>query len=149
MATELDLLNHTAPDSELFLIRFPLFAPVDVGLIQMALIEAGVQVDTAWQAAHYQMAIMYLAAHNLYMEGYPQRATDAAPGAGSAVAPGALKKSEVGDVVTEYHAPSVATSGSAAADNIAPTASELQRSHYGRSYAKLLRINRGMPRVMR
>jgi len=157
VATELDLVNRSDPDAELFLVRFPVFAPVDSGLVQIALSEATTHVDSTWLARDYQMAIMYFAAHSLWMEGEPQRSLDAAALADDVarvqtVAGGQVKRTRVGDVETEFHerkGNTLATSGSDAANKVMVGAEdELSRSTYGRKFIALRRRSRGHMRAL-
>lgn len=63
-------MPYTVPTIADFKARFPAFANTDDAVIGTALTEASSRVDTNWLEADYQPAILYLAAHNLTLDGH-------------------------------------------------------------------------------
>lgn len=175
MATQLDLTDYTAPDHELFVTRFPMFAAVDSGLVELTLQEAGTHVDNCWLASDYQMAILYLTAHLLWAEGYPLRAEVAAlEAAGAGPGPGGtttgacggytnlgvtvggqIKSTTVDDVKTEFYATgdSVSSGGfgpGLGSNRCCPEGEEGYRfSTFGQMFLKLRKRNMSHPRTVR
>lgn len=143
MATELDLTDYTVPDVELFLTRFPMFSPVDQGLVQMALLEAGTHVDTCWSPQDYQMAILYLTAHLLLSDGEPSRSSPTSGAVSASASCGTVTSKTVGDVTTVYK-----NTTETADTSVSPDAAAYERTSYGRSYLQLRRRNRTSPRVV-
>jgi hypothetical protein len=58
-----------APDQDAFLTRFPEFADYDGDIVDAALEEAARWVDDSWLDGDFQIAIMLLAAHILFVGG--------------------------------------------------------------------------------
>lgn len=63
-------MPYTVPTAAEFKARLPAFASVDDAVVTVALTEASSRVDTTWLETDYQPAILYLAAHNLTLDGH-------------------------------------------------------------------------------
>ena len=157
MATSLDKVNFTEPDVELFKIRFPVFVNVDDLRIEFLLDEMTEHVDCRWNAHDYQMAIMYLVAHQLVLEGEPAIANASATTPTTTTSAQEKKRVKVGDVETEFFASgssetSTASGSDVAALNLDPQDMNDDRlnfnlTHYGRMFIRLRKKNFGGPKV--
>ena len=105
-----------------FRIRFPEFVDSADGRVQLFLDDAALLMatPTRW-LDFYDIAQLYHAAHLLYVGNYT------ATGDGNVLAP--VKKQEVDDVIIEQ-----------AVSGLAPNASDLQSTAYGKRYYQYLRL---------
>lgn len=122
-------MAYTLPTVETFKVRFPEMAPVSDALVQIMLNEAIDQVGDAWLERDRARAQMLLAAHNLTLEGEPDRTVSGQASAGT----GLVKSISVGDVRTEFASP-VASSGGSVASGYSMTT-------YGQQFVALMRMN--------
>lgn len=123
-------MPYTLPTAEEFTTRFPIFADKDETLITIIIAEASSSVDTEWEEADYQPAIMYLAAHLLATDNSEE---------GSAVEIG---NGSSGAIASESFGPlSVSYASGGAADDAA-SKSQWGSTSYGRRYYNLLRRNK-------
>ncbi len=114
-------MPYTLPTSTEFIARFPAFAAVDDGYIDLMIGEAARNVDDSWAELDYQPAIMFLAAHNMVEEGILGRDIDAS---------GAITSSKLGDAQDSYASPVNSDSSSIYGSTV-----------YGRRFAQLQRVN--------
>jgi hypothetical protein len=88
----------TAPTLQDFSNRFPEFADVADGTVQVILDEATGDVGPEWVERDRTPGVLHLAAHLLASQGLGV----ASAGDGRAAVSGAIKRRRVGDVETEY-----------------------------------------------
>lgn len=67
--SELALTGYAKPTAAHLMARYPAFASVDAGTVQIWLTDAERFVDDTWLEADYAAALMALAAHNMAMIG--------------------------------------------------------------------------------
>lgn len=125
-------MPYTTPTAAAFKVRYPKFAAVADETIDAMLAEAAATaVDTTWIEATYQPAIMAYAGHEMVGEGL---------GTDVDAQLGGFKRLKVGPLELERD---TGRSGSTSSlqDYYATTV-------YGRQYWRLLRANKGGPRVV-
>lgn len=133
--TDLALTGHAAPTPQNLIDMYPAFAAVSRSAIQLRLTMAGQSVDTTWEEGDYPFAIMALAAHLLETDGFGTGAAAQAAAAGA----GEFKSMKSGALSLErFDTKSVSGGG---------YTSPYAATRYGREYLRLLRLNRGGPRV--
>lgn len=115
-------MPYTTPTVLEFKTRHQIFQCLSDPIIQEHIDDAERVVDTSWLEDDYQRAIMYLAAHNLVMEGHLGGSPDTA---------GLITSEKLGDASVNY--------GNAidASKNI----SDYGSTHFGRKYQELLKRN--------
>lgn len=116
-------MPYTTPTANEFKSRFPRFLAVQNSLVDTFISEAERMVDTGWLEDDYQPAIMYLAAHNLTMEGLPD---DARP----VDTPGGVTSEKLGDASVTY--------GDAMSKG---NQEDYGQTQFGRRFQKLLKRN--------
>lgn len=89
-------MSYDVPTAAAFIVRHPRFAAVAEGTITAYLAEASRTVTTAWSEGDYADGIMYLAAHEMVMEGAIDP-TGVALGVGNQV-----KRTKAGSVEIEF-----------------------------------------------
>lgn len=115
--------------------RYPAFADVASDTIQYWLTDAERMVDTSWTEGDYAPALMALAAHNMALAGLGATSSAATSVAGLPAGVTRIKSADFEATIAE----SVAT---------AQAGATLQSTRYGVEFLRLLRVNRGGPRVM-
>lgn len=129
-------MAYTAPNAADFKARFPEFAAVPDPQITAVLGEVTTSyVDDSWREADYAPAIMYYTAHLLAQQGV--LAPAGLPGPNTV---GPVTSFRLGDASVGYGSRAGAGSGS--------SGSSLDATFYGQEYQRLLRANRGGPRVV-
>lgn len=108
--------------AELLKQRFPEFATVDDGLIEIVMAEAGRWVDESWLEIDRDPALLHLTAHLLASQG--------AIGQGMSPVSGAPVSRKLGDATNTY----ANRAGALSPGDLAGTA-------YGQHYMRLLRAN--------
>jgi hypothetical protein len=121
---------YQIPTPTTFKARYPEFAVVSDTLVGLVLNEAIAQVGETWLERDRARAQMLLAAHNLTIEGEPERSKTGHASAGT----GNVKRIKVGDVETEFASRSSSSGGS-----IGPHG----ETSYGQQFAALMRMNFG------
>lgn len=114
-------------------IRFPIFASVSNVIVDAAIVEANRQVDDSWTEPDFAPAIMYLAAHNMVMEGVVS-----ITGAPSPVTTGPLTGMSTGDASESY-----AQSRTGGIDM-----GQYGATEYGQRFAALRKRNVGGPVII-
>jgi hypothetical protein len=117
-------MTITPPAAAELQARYPEFAGVGTGLIDLIIADAAAYVDTTWRTVDQIPAILALAAHMLAVEGK-------GTGGGSAVS-GPVSSVKVGDVSTTFAG--VASGGAASMDGFGSTS-------YGLAFLRLRRRN--------
>ncbi len=117
-------MTITPPTSAQLISRYPEFAGVGTGLIDLIIADAASFVDTTWRTVDQIPAILALAAHMLASEGK-------GTGGGSAVS-GAVTSVKVGDVATTFAG--VASGRAVSMDGFGSTS-------YGLAFLRLRRRN--------
>jgi hypothetical protein len=115
-------MAYVAPTADEFLTRFPEFEGQD-DAIDNALIEAGRAVDTNWTEGDYKPAIMYYAAHLLTASEIASSGKE-------------IASESIGPLSVSYFKSGENSDG------------WITTSGYGQMYLRLLRLNRGGPRVI-
>ena len=128
-------MAYILPTAATFKARFPEFQPVSDALVQLVLAEAVDQVGETWLERDRARAQMLLTAHNLTIEGEPDRTASGLASAGT----GLVKSVSVGDVRTEFAAPAASSGGS--------VASGYGMTTYGQQFLALMRLNFAGPMV--
>lgn len=99
----------TPPTASEFKARFPAFASVDDDVVNVALAEAGLQVDETWVSeADFKLGINLLTAHLLTMDGHGAGAEAESAAAGAL----GFKTMKSGNLTLERFSASEAGSGS-------------------------------------
>jgi hypothetical protein len=124
---------HVAPKPDEIKARFPEFASVADARIALALIDAGVWVDTSWTEASYGPAMRYLTAHILLTEG--------ALNDGAAAVDGVLVSESLGDATRTWRS-------RAEQLGISGLDAELAGTTYGQRFLAIRRGIHGGPRVV-
>lgn len=120
------------PTSANFKARYPEFAALSDGLVDAFIAEASNMVDDDWETSDQKPAIMALAAHLAFMEGYPARLSGSFdPGTSSRE----MLMRRVGDVTVQY-AQTDSTNSSGGG-----LLSSLGSSAYGQRFKQLLKLN--------
>lgn len=127
-------MPYSIPAAALFKAKFPTFAAVADGTIDLAIAEASASVDASWVEADYQPAILYLAAHIMTIDGVVLAGSDLGSAAGIINA-GLVSEMKVGDVQVKLGG---AASGSGANGGM----TGYRATGYGQRYLDLLRRNR-------
>lgn len=132
-------MPYTAPTAETFKVRYPEFSGVPDALVSAVLGEAIGQIGDDWHEDDRAQAQSLLAAHNLTMEGEPERSrTIAAGGDISGKTNGAMTSMKVGDVAVTYADRNASGGGSG---SMGSTEAEYRRTPYGARYYELMRRN--------
>lgn len=126
-------MAYEAPTPTTFKARYPEFTAVSDALVQLVLNDAIGDVGDTWLEKDRARAQMLLAAHILTVEGEPGRTENGSSGA--TAGSGLIKRDKVGDVETEFAAPS--SSGDGSSSLLAAYA----QTFYGRQYLELMRRN--------
>ncbi|CTQ67134.1 DUF4054 domain-containing protein [Roseibium alexandrii] len=124
------------PTAAEFKTRFPEFSPVSDALVDMILAETDAAVGTNWLERDRPVAVNLLTAHNLSMEGEPERSKAIAEGRSvSNAQSGPVSAMKVGDVSVTYE-------GRSKSDQKSETvADEYRKTSYGARYLELMRKN--------
>ena len=130
-------MSYVQPTAETFKIRFPEFGSVGDALIDLVIDEAVSVVGDTWLEKDRARAQMLLVAHNLSMEGEPQRSVSTLSGeTPDNPQQGAISSIKVGDVAISYsNRPSQNNPGTGAIGN------ELLKTSYGARYLEILKLN--------
>lgn len=111
--------------------KLPFFSSVDNGVMEDFITEAGRSVDDTWIAGDQKNAIMYLAAHNMFVLGVTS--TGGAP-PGGAGGSGVVQSQSIGDSSVSFAATSFLKGDGSVNDDLRSTV-------WGRMYLKLARLN--------
>jgi hypothetical protein len=125
--------DYTPPTAANLVALYPEFATVPATTIESYLARAARSVDTSWTEGDFGYGRMALAAHLMTINGIGSTAEAASVVDGS----GQFRSMGIGSLRLERFDPARSSSVSA---NFAST-------RYGREFARLLRVNRGGPRV--
>lgn len=117
--------------SDLF-TRYPEFSDVDSSLADIFISEAMILVDETWDDRDQKPAILALAAHYLFLEGYPKRLNNE-NSFDPANSGRTIQSRKVGDVELRFDA--------ASGSNSTGSRSTLQSSIYGKKFYELQRRN--------
>lgn len=127
--TEIHPGDYTDPTASNLLALFPEFASVPAATIGFYLNRAAQSVDATWAEGDFAYARMSLAAHLLTVAGLGKSAEASSVNDGSSQ----FKTMAIGSLRLERFDPAKGNS--------------FASTRYGREYARLLRLNRGGPRV--
>lgn len=127
-------MPYTIPTAAQFKAKFPTFAAVADGTIDLAITEASASVDTSWVEAGFQPAILYLAAHIMTTDGVVLAGSDLGSAAG-VINAGLVEEMKVGDVMVKL-------GGAASSGGAGGSMSGYRSTGYGQRYLELLRRNR-------
>lgn len=119
------------PTAAALKLKLPFFASVDDGVVSSYIADAGRSVDDSWLAGDQANAVIFLAAHYMFVLGAAS-VTGAPPG--GAGGSGAVQSKSVGDASESYAVNSFLKGGGANEDDLRSTV-------YGRQYLRLLRLN--------
>lgn len=124
-------MAYEAPEPDDLIARYPAFTDVEVETIQYWLTDAERSVDESWTEGDYPVALMALAAHNMALAGL---GTDDTVTADLPAGVTSLKSGALSVAFTEGAANARATGSFAS-------------TRYGAEFERLLRVNRGGPRI--
>jgi hypothetical protein len=130
-------MSYVQPTTETFKVRFPEFSSVGGALIDLVIDEAVSVVGDTWLEKDRARAQMLLVAHNLSMEGEPQRSASTLSGeTPDNPQQGAISSIKVGDVDISYsNRPSQSNPGTGVIAN------ELLKTSYGVRYLEIMKLN--------
>ena len=128
-------MAYTAPTPADIKTRFPEFASLDDARIQMFIDEAKRFVDESWSEEDYAVALRFLTAHTMTMEGVLNS------GGSGPVGSGPLISESLGDASYSYAA-RAGQSGLSGSD------ADLASTPYGQRYLAIRRANIGGPIVV-
>lgn len=111
--------------------KLPFFASVDDGVMADFITEAGRSVDDTWIAGDQKNAIMYLAAHNMFILGVTGSGGAPPGGAGGS---GVVQSQSIGDASVSYAVNSFLKKDGGLNE-------ELRSTVWGRMYLRLARLN--------
>lgn len=126
------------PTAAQFKARFPEFSCVSDALVDQVLAETTAAVGDGWVERDRLLAINYLTAHMLAMEGEPDRSKAIVEDRSVANAQsGPVSSVKIGDVAVTYAGKTAEGAGS----GMGPVTAEYQKTDYGQRYYTLLRKN--------
>ena len=111
--------------------KIPFFASVEDSVVADFISDAGRSVDDSWTTGDQANAVMYLAAHMMFVLGFTS-ASGAPPGGAGGI--GAVQSESIGDASVSYATNAFLKGGGALDDDLRSTV-------WGRMYLRLLRLN--------
>lgn len=130
-------MAYTPPTSADIIARYPAFAAVSPGLIEMIITEVGGWADATWPEGPRRLLVQYLTAHTLAVE-------NAAGGGFGGATAGPISSSKVtaaGEIAVTYAKAAVASASGS-------DRSGLDQTPYGLDAKRLLRLYLGGPRIV-
>lgn len=124
-------MAYTVPTASDLKARYPAFATVENDTISYWITDAQRYVTEAWNETDYPVALMALAAHNLALAGYGSEA------AATSGIPAGVKRFKSGSFEAEFTEQQANASAGGSLD----------ATRYGQEFKRLLRRNRGGPRI--